>query len=94
MDKTGICILKRYVSGRKAHDDALSEIVSSLSLIVVLIIATGIILSFSTGQYPKVTIPHAELTKYEGSKFVNFSHMGGDNLSPDSIRIRVIMKPF
>lgn len=89
MDKTGICILKRYVSGRKAHDDALSEIVSSLSLIVVLIIATGIILSFSTGQYPKVTIPHAELTKYEGSKFVNFSHMGGDNLSPDSIRIRV-----
>ena len=93
MDKTGICILKRYVSGRKAHDDALSEIVSSLSLIVVLIIATGIILSFSTGQYPKVTIPHAELTKYEGSKFVNFSLGRRQPLQTQSEYV-FIMKPF
>ena len=92
-EKMGGDIIYRKRSGRIKNcynEDALSEIVSSLSLIVVLVIATGIILSFSTGQYPKVTIPHAEILVNENSGQVNFSHMGGDNLSPESIRIRVI----
>jgi len=82
----------RKRSGRiknRKSEEALSEIVSSLSLIVVLVIATGIILSYSTGQYPKVIMPHTEITVNNSSGYAFFSHMGGDNLSPETVRIRV-----
>ncbi|ABD42127.1 PKD [Methanospirillum hungatei JF-1] len=81
-------VKKRYC------EDALSEIVSSLSLIVVLVIATGIILSYSTGQYPKTTLPHTEIEYTNSSGYAFFTHSGGDNLSPDSIRIRVFNGTF
>jgi FlaG/FlaF family flagellin (archaellin) len=91
-EKMGGDIIFRKRSGhvkKRYCEDALSEIVSSLSLIVVLVIATGIILSFSTGQYPKTTLPHTEIEYTNSSEYAFFTHSGGDNLSPDSIRIRV-----
>jgi len=75
---------------RDKPENALSEIVSSLSLIVVLVVATGIILSYSTSQYPPITLPHTEIIVVNSSGHAYFTHAGGDNISADSLRIRVL----
>lgn len=77
------------------REGGLSEIVSSLSLIIVLVIAAGVILSFTTAQYPKETLPYADIIYEEividpaiTDNYAIFHHKGGDNFPPGSLRIR------